>query len=289
MYHINTYNSTFNITTRIKLIIADILEEIKKNPGTKLIIFSQYPESLESAMKMFMNYNTIHKQKEQDENVSSIDLSVKVNEDLLYDVFTCVLVGGKETNREREENLRRFNEDPSCNVCFLSTGSAATGLTLTVAHLCYMLEPTHNAAEEAQALNRVHRIGQTQAVRCVIFYANDSIEERVLALRQSQGQLTEILANSAENMDDDDDMTMTAGRGAGISSSSSKRGPNDDDDEDEEFSPEERFSRRKGSKGTKEQKNKSTIGGTSGFFNASQLKNIFGLTEERRQKVSDER
>jgi hypothetical protein len=118
----NNYESTFNLTTRIKLIIADILDEFKINPGTKLIIFSQYPESLESAMKMFRNYNTIHKQNEQDENGTSIDLSVEANSDLLYDAFTCVLVGGKETNGEREENLMRFNEDPSCNVCFLSTG-----------------------------------------------------------------------------------------------------------------------------------------------------------------------
>jgi hypothetical protein len=40
-----------------------------------------------------------------------------------------------------------------------------------------------------QALNRVHRIGQTHAVRCVIFYAKNSIEERVLALRRLQGQV----------------------------------------------------------------------------------------------------
>jgi hypothetical protein len=120
-----------------------------------------------------------------------------------------------------------------------------------------MLEPTHNAAEEAQALNRVHRIGQTHAVRCVIFYVKNSIEERVLALRQLQGQLTEILANSAENMDENDDMIMTAGQGVGASSSSSKRGP--DDDGDEEYSPEERSSRRKASKGRKEQKNKRYI------------------------------
>lgn len=37
------------------------------------------------------------------------------------------------------------------------------GLTLTAASTVYMLEPSLNPAEEAQALSRTHRIGQ---VRC---------------------------------------------------------------------------------------------------------------------------
>ena len=56
----------------------------------------------------------------------------------------------KETAKERERNLSRFCDDADCNVCLIATGVAATGLTLTVAHVCYFLEATPNAAEEAQ-------------------------------------------------------------------------------------------------------------------------------------------
>lgn len=100
------------------------------------------------------------------------------------------------TPEEKNISLRRFIEDPLCNVCLLSTGTAAVGLTLTVASVCYMLEPLASASEEAQALNRVHRIGQTRAVRSVVFYAAGTCEERLLALRQQQGNLTEIVGNS---------------------------------------------------------------------------------------------
>ncbi|CAM9773562.1 unnamed protein product [Ectocarpus sp. 12 AP-2014] len=49
-----------------------------------------------------------------------------------------------------------------------------------------MLDPVWSAADEAQALNRAHRIGQTHTVRCVVFYMKDSVEERLLALRHSK-------------------------------------------------------------------------------------------------------
>jgi hypothetical protein len=103
LYHINKYDNTYNITTRIKLIIIDILQEFENNPHTKLIIFSQYPESLESAMKMFINYNTINKQKMENDPESKTE---DFDSNLLYDVFSCVIVGGKESTADREENLR---------------------------------------------------------------------------------------------------------------------------------------------------------------------------------------
>ncbi|CAN0468794.1 unnamed protein product, partial [Hapterophycus canaliculatus] len=62
----------------------------------------------------------------------------------------------------------------------------AAGLTLTAASTVYMLDPVWSAADEAQALNRAHRIGQTHTVRCVVFYMKDSVEERLLALRHSK-------------------------------------------------------------------------------------------------------
>ncbi len=41
----------------------------------------------------------------------------------------------------------------------------------------------------------MHRIGQVKNVRCVIFFARDTHEERLLELRRRAGQLTELLAD----------------------------------------------------------------------------------------------
>jgi E3 ubiquitin-protein ligase SHPRH len=59
-------------------------------------------------------------------------------------------------------------------------GAGSAGLTLTAANTVYMLEPSHSLADEAQALSRAHRIGQTRPVRCVIFYTPNTIQERQL-------------------------------------------------------------------------------------------------------------
>lgn len=46
-----------------------------------------------------------------------------------------------------------------------------------------MLEPLASAADEAQCRNRIHRIGQSRAVRCITLYTEDSAEERLLVWR----------------------------------------------------------------------------------------------------------
>lgn len=70
-------------------------------------------------------------------------------------------------------------------------GAGAVGLTLTAANVLYLMEPSHSLADEAQALNRAHRIGQTRPVRCVIFFARGTVEERMLALRKSSDAFVE--------------------------------------------------------------------------------------------------
>lgn len=52
------------------------------------------------------------------------------------------------------------------------------------ANVLYMVDPCFSLADEAQALNRAHRIGQTRKVRCVIFFVRGTVEERMLALRK---------------------------------------------------------------------------------------------------------
>ena len=118
------------LSSRMSAVVADIEEVRKDDPTAKFVIFSQHAEALSAAVRM------LH------------PLSLRQGPECIP--YNCVTVGTKEKPGEREENLRRFNEDPNCNICLLTNGVAATGLTLTIAHVCYMLEPTHNASDEAQ-------------------------------------------------------------------------------------------------------------------------------------------
>lgn len=79
----------------------------------------------------------------------------------------------------------------------VTMGTGAAGLTLTAASTVYLLEPTHSPADEAQALNRAHRIGQARPVRCLILFCAGTLEERMLAARRREDAFMSQLENES--------------------------------------------------------------------------------------------
>jgi len=67
-------------------------------------------------------------------------------------------------------------------------GVGAAGLTLTAAKTLILLEPSHSLADEAQAMSRIHRIGQkAECVKICVLFTRGTIEERMLRMRLDQG------------------------------------------------------------------------------------------------------
>ena len=253
-----------NISSRFLAIINDIDQVRRDDPFAKFVVFSQYSESLQALKVVLEGLRATTGTAAQNTGQQS---------DLAYTDFSCVLVDGHGSPANKQESLKRFNEAPYCNVCLLTTGTAATGLTLTVSRVCYMLEPVHNAAEEAQALNRVHRIGQAKSVRCVIFYVENSVEERLLALRKSTGSLTELIANS-DTFDMDAVDVVEGEHGISLDGRATKTKKKEE----------------KKKEVKKKQCNVSKTvhtGNSKGiFFSASQLQLLFGSTDERRARAT---
>ena len=79
--------------------------------------------------------------------------------------------------------IAAFNGDGATHVFVLHASACAAGLTLTAARHVFLLEPFLRAGEEAQARNRVHRIGQTRDVVARTYFTRCTIEERILAWR----------------------------------------------------------------------------------------------------------
>ncbi len=69
--------------------------------------------------------------------------------------------------------------------------AGGTGLNLTSASNVYLLDPWWNPASEEQAIDRVHRLGQTKPVTVTRFYVQNSIEERILELQDRKRVLAE--------------------------------------------------------------------------------------------------
>jgi SNF2 family DNA or RNA helicase len=75
---------------------------------------------------------------------------------------------------------------------------AGTGLNLTSADYVYLLDPWWNPAVEAQAIDRIHRAGQTRPVVAYRLIAQDTVETKILELQASKRALASgIFANDA--------------------------------------------------------------------------------------------
>ncbi|KAL6906931.1 SNF2 family N-terminal domain-containing protein [Trichoderma evansii] len=110
----------------------------------------------------------------------------------------CLRFDGKVAQKDRQNVIKRFREDPTIRVLLLTLSCGAVGLTLTEASRTYLMEPHWNPTLEDQALARIHRIGQTKEVTTVRFIVKDSFEERVVELQQSKTDLASII-NLQEN------------------------------------------------------------------------------------------
>jgi DNA repair protein RAD5 len=68
-------------------------------------------------------------------------------------------------------------------VLLVSLKAGCLGLNLTSASLLYMMDAWWNPAVEDQAINRVHRLGQTKPVLIKRLMAADTVEMTLLALQ----------------------------------------------------------------------------------------------------------
>ena len=98
--------------------------------------------------------------------------------------------------RDRATPVARFQEDPACPIFLVSLKAGGIGLNLTAADYVFLLDPWWNPAVEAQAIDRTHRIGQTKEVFAYRLIAEDTVEEKVLALQQHKRALAEAVLSA---------------------------------------------------------------------------------------------
>ncbi len=89
---------------------------------------------------------------------------------------------------KRAEVISRF-KDGSAPVFLISLKAGGFGLNLTEADYVYLLDPWWNPATEAQAIDRTHRIGQTRNVMVFRMVSEDTIEDKVMALKARKARL----------------------------------------------------------------------------------------------------
>jgi len=93
--------------------------------------------------------------------------------------------------RDRSDVVARFQSPDGPPIFLISLRAGGTGLNLTAADHVFLLDPWWNPAVEDQAADRAHRIGQERPVLVHRLVAEDSVEERILALQQRKRGLAE--------------------------------------------------------------------------------------------------
>jgi SNF2 family DNA or RNA helicase len=85
-------------------------------------------------------------------------------------------------------------------ILLASTKAAGQGLNLTAASRAFIMEPMWNPAAEAQAVDRIYRIGQKREVFIKRYQIEDSIEEKIVQLARKKQDLAKKAMDRTKEM-----------------------------------------------------------------------------------------
>lgn len=128
-------------------VLDDILHD---DPGRKVIVFSEWTRMLDLLIERLERKH------------------------IGYALHT-----GQVNQKQRRQEIRRFKEDPQCQV-FLASESGGVGLNLQVASVVVNLDLPWNPAKLEQRIARAWRKNQQREVLVVNMVAASTIEERML-------------------------------------------------------------------------------------------------------------
>jgi DNA repair protein RAD5 len=90
---------------------------------------------------------------------------------------------GTMAQKARAAVLTEFRESNQFTILLISLRAGGVGLNLTSAKRVFMMDPWWSFAVEAQAIDRVHRMGQDDTVKVYRFIVQQSVEERMLKVQ----------------------------------------------------------------------------------------------------------
>jgi hypothetical protein len=118
--------------------------------------------------------------------VALLDL---IKEPIVEKGWPVFYLAGETENRG--ELVEKFQRSEGSAVFLISLKAGGFGLNLTSAGYVILFDPWWNPAVENQAIDRTHRIGQTQKVIAYRLLMRDTVEEKIRALQKQKRSLAE--------------------------------------------------------------------------------------------------
>lgn len=145
----------YNTSSKIKSICDKLDEMLPVVPYKRIIIFSSFTTTLSILESVIKSKNS--------------------------DVLTFQYTGRKKRH-ERDEIVKQFTDvdDTRPMVLLASLGAGSCGLNLVPCSTVFLADISMNPFDELQAINRVHRLTQTNKVNVIKFCMSEMIEESIL-------------------------------------------------------------------------------------------------------------
>jgi superfamily II DNA or RNA helicase len=131
---------------------ADYTAQLSRSAG-KVVFFAKHIDVMDAAEQLFTKRGIAH-----------------------------TSIRGDQTTRVRQANIDAFVNDENVHVIVCSLTAAGVGVNLQVSSNVVLAELSWTAAEQTQAIDRVHRIGQEQPVTAWRVIAAQTIDARVAEL-----------------------------------------------------------------------------------------------------------
>lgn len=143
---------------------------------------------------------------------------------LIFSQFTRYLSGVREhledagvrtvymdgSTPDRQKVIDAFRAG-GADVFLISLKAGGFGLTLTEADYVFLLDPWWNPQAEEQAVDRTHRIGQDKPVMVYRLVSADTIEEKVMALKEKKAELFARVVEGAGDVETGEGAAGTGG------------------------------------------------------------------------------
>jgi SNF2 family DNA or RNA helicase len=151
-------NSPLTDSGKLQLLVEKLQEVVAS--GHKVVIFSQFVTLLDRVRSLLQTH---------------------------YPELPRYEITGMTVDRQKP--VKDFQSATGAAAMLVSLKAAGTGITLHAADYVFLLDPWWNPAVEDQAIDRVHRIGQTNTVFVYRMVTAGTIEERIQALKSEKRQL----------------------------------------------------------------------------------------------------
>jgi len=112
-----------------------------------------------------------------------------------------VTVTGEDVIEQRQENVKRFQSDPICQVIICSIAAAGVGLTLTASSKVAFIEMGWSPKDQDQAEDRCHRIGQKDNVQAIYFIGKGTIDERIYEIIDEKRRIVKAVTGGTHEVE----------------------------------------------------------------------------------------